>query len=590
MYIGTKLWKLLSNKERDENIFIIVNLIYNSLDKVICKNERTTISELYLTAGDKCLASTAFKDAYKYFNTGLALLSSDCWEKNYSLSLRLHNAAAEAAYCIDEHNDMSKILDIITIKAVSLLDKELSYMLSVQFYNDKRMFDEGFNEGIRILEKIGYKLCSNDFEKEYESTKSLVNGKLTQNYVTEMKTMSAQIPHVSVTILCKLLVSCAVSKPHMTPLVALRIVQLTFLNGATKYSALGFVFFGNSILMKDPKDMLGYECAEFAQLLLKKVPAKDVSATVFLVFHLLFSPRSDHVHNSLEPILKSRRKFLEIGSIGNSILCVDAYLLYAFHSGKSLEELENEFKSLNEELPQKPLTYSTIKQAVLNLSGIESNDPGILIGTAFDCRSINQGKKNPSEIILGLIQCIFVSYLFQDYSAASKYIEKCRPFLKKNIVGIYFYSIHILYDGLVALILAKQSKEDKLLLKKIAENSISQLKNMSETAPENYRNKLHLLEAEMAAAFADELNALAHYRKSISLSKEHCFLHEEALACERAGMYFLGLNSQALAVQFLERSFECYEGWGAYAKLKHLKSKYPDIFKEKNYSFSFNFE
>jgi len=85
----------------------------------------------------------------------------------------------------------------------------------------------------------------------------------------------------------------------------------------------------------------------------------------------------------------------------------------------------------------------------------------------------------------------------------------------------------------------------------------------------------------MKVSLADESGALAHYRKSISLSKKHCFLHEEALACERAGMYLLGLKSQKLAVQFLKQSYQCYEVWGAYAKLKNLKTKYPNIFEGK---------
>merc|ERR1712157_624618 len=100
-----------------------------------------------------------------------------------------------------------------------------------------------------------------------------------------------------------------------------------------------------------------------AHFLLKKVPEKWVSATVLNAFHLLFSPRSDHIHKSLEPVLKLRRKFLEIGSTGNSTICVVQYLMYVFHSGKSLEKLKNEFKSLNKELSQKTLAYSTINQS-----------------------------------------------------------------------------------------------------------------------------------------------------------------------------------------------------------------------------------
>jgi len=145
---------------------------------------------------------------------------------------------------------------------------------------------------------------------------------------------------------------------------------------------------------------------------------------------------------------------------------------------------------------------------------------------------------------------------------------------------MYIYSIHVFYDGLVASNMAKQS-EDKLMWLKIAESSMLILKEMSEISPENYQNKLYLLQAEMAVAFLDESAALTHFKKAICSSKKYCFQHEEALACERAGMFSLQLESQTLATQFLEQSFDCYYAWGANTKLKHLKSKYPNILSRK---------
>merc|ERR1712032_1372662 len=100
--------------------------------------------------------------------------------------------------------------------------------------------------------------------------------------------------------------------------------------------------------------------------------------------------------------------------------------------------------------------------------------------------------------------------------------------------------------------MAKES-DDKLIWMNIAEDSISKLKEMSDINPKNYINKFHLLKAEIAAALADESNALQHFRKSISLSNENCFKHEEALACERAGIFYLRLNSQQIASEFLNQ-------------------------------------
>merc|ERR1740121_59093 len=84
----------------------------------------------------------------------------------------------------------------------------------------------------------------------------------------------------------------------------------------------------------------------------------------------------------------------------------------------------------------------------------------------------------------------------------------------------------------------------------------------------------------MTAACTNASDAFLHYEKSISLSKENCFVHEEALACERAAMYCLELGVTTKASYFIQRSFDCYYRWGASAKLEHIKSKYDNILKK----------
>merc|ERR1711933_193391 len=56
--IGMKLLKLLSEDEKQKNIFTIIKLIDPALDKEMCEQMRSKISMLYLYAGKKCLSST----------------------------------------------------------------------------------------------------------------------------------------------------------------------------------------------------------------------------------------------------------------------------------------------------------------------------------------------------------------------------------------------------------------------------------------------------------------------------------------------------------------------------------------------------
>merc|ERR1712151_1225774 len=102
------------------------------------------------------------------------------------------------------------------------------------------------------------------------------------------------------------------------------------------------------------------------------------------------------------------------------------------------------------------------------------------------------------------------------------------------------------------------------------EDDIVNLKQYAETAPENCLNKVSLLEAELAVMQNKESHAKAHFQRAISLSKKHGFVNEEAVACERAAMFYLDLGLQQDATKLLLQSFDCYKVWGANSKLSHL--------------------
>jgi len=94
---GRRLWKnayLQSSNEKD-TLFVLVCLLNAALDRITDPDERVEVVKLNLTAGIKAMKATTFKPAAEYFSAGLKILGSDHWSKNYDLTLKLYNAAAE---------------------------------------------------------------------------------------------------------------------------------------------------------------------------------------------------------------------------------------------------------------------------------------------------------------------------------------------------------------------------------------------------------------------------------------------------------------------------------------------------------------
>ena len=77
----------------------------------------------------------------------------------------------------------------------------------------------------------------------------------------------------------------------------------------------------------------------------------------------------------------------------------------------------------------------------------------------------------------------------------------------------------------------------------------------------------------------DKSEAANNYEQSILLSNAHSFPHEEAIANERAFLFFLREKSTEKASKFLVQSCRCYDEWGAVAKKDQLSTKYSSLCK-----------
>ena len=66
--------------------------------------------------------------------------------------------------------------------------------------------------------------------------------------------------------------------------------------------------------------------------------------------------------------------------------------------------------------------------------------------------------------------------------------------------------------------------------------------------------------------------AAACYEASVEVAREHKHIHEEALACELSGIFFLGTGNRPNANSFFRRSVECFNDWGALVVAKRVES------------------
>ncbi|MCJ8282204.1 MAG: GAF domain-containing protein [Rivularia sp. ALOHA_DT_140] len=101
------------------------------------------------------------------------------------------------------------------------------------------------------------------------------------------------------------------------------------------------------------------------------------------------------------------------------------------------------------------------------------------------------------------------------------------------------------------------------------------MKTWAGHCPENFQNKYDLVEAEKARILGQNWQAQELYEKAIEGAKKSEFIHEEAIAYERAAEFYLSLGKEEFGKLYLRNSHHCYNCWGAKAKVKQLEEEYP---------------
>ena len=107
-----------------------------------------------------------------------------------------------------------------------------------------------------------------------------------------------------------------------------------------------------------------------------------------------------------------------------------------------------------------------------------------------------------------------------------------------------------------------------------------QLAIWAANCPENFENRAALVGAEIARIEGRDLDAMRLYEKAIQSSRTNGFVHNEAVADELAGRYYLARNIEAAGYMYLRNARNCYERWGADGKVRQLDQLYPDLKQE----------
>ncbi len=568
--IGKHLLQNLSETEQENKIFDIVNQLNQGIDLINSPNERQKLADLNLKAGHKAKASTAYFSAINYLNTGLELLSKNCWQNQYDLTLLLSTEMIEAQYLNTNFEEGFFWADIVLKKAQNILDQVKVQELKILMYTAQIEMQTAINTGLQVLKSLGVSL-----EKSLPKIQDIDN-LASLPHMTDSTQLSAQ------KILVALISSAYFVNPELFSQLIFTIIHLSIRYGNSSYSAYGYVLYGLFLCGVSNEIDTGYRYGKLALNLLKKIDDKEFRCKILMVFNGSIRCWKQPIYKTLKPLQETCEVGLETGDIEYVCYAIINYIVGEFAIGISLDKLNQSIEYtliINQKNKQEYgiIFLNIYLQLILNLQGKDLNQHQ-LSGSVFDETVMLPALKKAQNAVL-LFYTYFVKgillYLFKQHQEAVEAFAEAEQYIG-SVAGMVVVAQHNFYSSLALLDCLKDDVMNNSYLLKVQDNQ-KRMKLWADHAPENYQHKYDLVAAEIARYQGEKLQAIELYEKAIIGAKQNQYIQEEALANELTAQFYLDWNKETIAQAYLMNAYYGYAHWGAEAKVKDLEKRYPQL-------------
>ncbi|MEG4336008.1 GAF domain-containing protein, partial [Microcoleus sp. MON2_D6] len=586
--IGQLVLQSSSEIEIEEKIFDIVGHLNQGIELINQLSERSALALLNLEAGRKARNSTAYAAANIYLQTGIELLTANCWQSQYELALNLYVAAAEIAYLNGDFDGMEQMAALVLQEAQTILDRVKIYEIKIAAQTAQSKVLETIAVAREALLQLGIELPAEPDEakigKALQALAALLGGRKIEELV-DLPVMTNPQTQAAMQLSGMLFPPIFQGMPGLLPLLSSTMVSLSLSFGNAPPSTVGYAMHGMVFCAFLQEVETGYGFGQLALSLLDRLNVPELKSTVLLLFGGWIQHRQESLLATIPTLKEGYRFGMETGDF------VDAgyniYICFYTHlfAGVELDTWEQEiagYRAVMAQLKQysAQIYLDMIQQTVQNLRDTHTR-PDLLIGSAYDETVMIPKHYQDNEFTAIACACIFkllLAYCYGNYTAALDHISQVKQYLM-GVSGSAFVPIFHFYAALTHLALfPTQPAIEQTEILGLVETHQSTLQQWAQNAPMNYLHKWYLVEAERYRVLGNKAEAIEMYDRAISGAKENKYVNDEALANELAAKFYSEWGKTKVAQAYIFEAYYCYVEWGATAKVTDLETRYPHLF------------
>ncbi|MDZ7969787.1 MAG: AAA family ATPase [Nostoc sp. DedSLP03] len=598
LQVGRLLLENTHENDLELNIFDIVNQLNEGGQLITEQSERDNLAKLNLQAGKKAKASTAYQPALIYLETGLGLLASNSWEQQYKFTCDIHVETLELLYLNAKFERVHELSVNVLQKINNDFDKVKVYEVQILLYYAEFKPNNAIETAFQALEQLGIYIIppnnnDNDIKKIKQQVQSGLKGKHIEDLIN-LPTMTNQYKLAAIEILQKIITATGTTNLFLFLKVVVSQLHLCIEYGNAPQTAATYSFYGAMMCGVIGDINSGYEWGKLAIKLQEKYNTRKLEVLVMHLYYGCIWHWKKFMRNikAQEKLLKAYQIGLDTGNNEYADSAIITYFLIKLFGGYSLEEVEKTYISYIKFVEKHQIEYfifyiKICQKIIINLINEKSDKYRFFNDNSWD--EENEYLKNWVQVSNGWLLliayfCQTIScYIFKNYELAfksginaEKYVKFCSYYLPAPQ--------HKFYSSLsfIAHYSNCDQEQKKQILEQVEKNQ-EDMKIWASHCPANFQNKFDLVEAEKTRVLGQNWQAQELYEKAIQGAKKSEFIHEEAIAYERAAEFYLSLGREEIGKLYLRNAYHCYSLWGAKAKVEALELEYPQFIMDINY-------
>jgi PAS domain S-box-containing protein len=573
----------------EDIIFDIVNHLNRGAALIDAPEEREHVIALNLIAGKRARSSNAYASARNYLEQATALLSADAWARRHEETFDLHLLLAECEYLVGNFEAADALFEMLLGRAPSDLLQVKVHCLRIKLYQVAGKYDQGLAVALKALRTFGV-----NFPNSERDIKGVMEGQLRDlpvnlagraiGELVEAPVAADPVKGAIIDLLVDAIPCAYIAWPPLFPLVTLEAVNRSIRDGNTNQSSYAYGVFALMLVSLVGDIDMAYQFSDMSLRLNERVNNPLLRGALLHLHgdHVNFWRR--HFATGLPILEQAFAACLEVGDLVYAGFLAFETVWQLIEKGDVLPDV------LSSSARYAAFAQQSHNDAVYETIRLEQRFIASLQGRTKGPLNLDDGTFDEAACLAAIANAAFgcgivfhhiirqmLAVLYGEYAEAMAAAEQAEPVLGAAMAMPIEATYHFFHALTLTALYPGASPTQQENYRRVLDEKAMKLKVWAKHSPENYRNRHALVSAEIARIEGRDVDAMRLYEEAIRSANENGFVHNEAIASELAGRFYLAVGLETNGYAHLRGARTCFARWGADGKVRQLESQFPRL-------------